>query len=457
MSEQNVWPFPELPEMDGLDINAIFGSSAPVTDSNPFDAPQTSAAPTPVPAAPVENEVPAVQQPASNVPSTASHAEQPAGSKASQAQGMPVSIRQVDAPLDNPIAAAFEKKTVENAQKGLLEKPPVFRHKNVKEPIEDASMTFEELRIRKSEDFADLEEGKYVSWSVEYCGIRKDIKDPKGTTIISIKEMIERSREFLESLKKAKDKDPDCFVTPKIVGKTKGIAAAYKGHFGSVEAARASDKVICLIPSNDGQMYELQKTEQGEFIAPKNKVAEFEQVRAGFTPALPLIPLSLIGQIIAFFRSFMAENEEYEAMAQIYWDKEKREFFVFVPNQVVRKGEIQADLHDCPYDDTERYLCYADIHSHNSMEAFFSETDDQDERGTGLYFVMGELDRFFPDVKARISCGGSFVSIDPATVIEGLDQSFPGDWTPRVTCKKEKYARKLSAAGIPNLVKELSL
>ena len=24
-----------------------------------------------------------------------------------------------------------------------------------------------------------------------------------------------------------------------------------------------------------------------------------------------------------------------------------------------------------PYDDEERYLCYADIHSHNSMDAFF--------------------------------------------------------------------------------------
>lgn len=108
--------------------------------------------------------------------------------------------------MDNPIAAAFEKKTVENAQKGLLEKAPVFCHKGVKEPIDDPSMTFEELRIRKSEDFADLEEGKYVSWSVDYCGIRKDIKDPKGTTIISVKETIERSREFLDALKKPRIK-----------------------------------------------------------------------------------------------------------------------------------------------------------------------------------------------------------------------------------------------------------
>lgn len=32
----------------------------------------------------------------------------------------------------------------------------------MKEEIDDPSMTFEELRIRKSDDFTDLEEGKRV-------------------------------------------------------------------------------------------------------------------------------------------------------------------------------------------------------------------------------------------------------------------------------------------------------
>ncbi len=472
MSEQNAWPFAELPDTDGLDINAIFGGGgAAANDSNPFDIPQAQTAPAPAPAAPTETSPPVPQQPAASVPPAAPAAnaspvipaaeQKPTAVAAPVAQTVqaaltPAPVQQAAAPAENPIAAAFEQKTVENAQKGLLEKAPVFHHKNVKEPIEDASMTFEELRIRKSEDFADLEEGKYVSWSVEYCGIRKEVKDPKGTTIISMKETIERSREFLDALKKSKDKNPDCIVKPKVVLKNKGIAAAYKGRFGSVEEARSSDKVICLIPSSDGRIYELQKTEQGEFIAPKNKVKEFQQVRAGFTPALPLIPLSLIGQIVAFFRTFMEGNEEYEAMAQIYWDKQTREFFAYVPKQTVCKDEIEADLHDCPYDDEERYICYADIHSHNSMEAFFSGTDDRDERGTGLYFVVGKLDRFFPSIKARISCGGSFVSIDPATVIEGLESAFPEDWTKRVTCRKEKHGKKFPAA-VAALTEDLGL
>ena len=73
----------------------------------------------------------------------------------------------------------------------------------------------------------------------------------------------ERSREFLDALKKAKDKNPDCIVRPKVTMKNKGTAA-YKGTFPTVEAARNSDKVICLIPGNDGHIYEMHKTEQGE-------------------------------------------------------------------------------------------------------------------------------------------------------------------------------------------------
>lgn len=79
-----------------------------------------------------------------------------------------------------------------------------------------------------------------------------------------------------------------------------------------------------------------------------------------------------MGQIIAFFRAFMTENGENEAFAQIYWDKAEKRFFAYVPKQSVCKEEVEADLHDCPYDDEERYLCYADIHSHKTVWMPFS-------------------------------------------------------------------------------------
>lgn len=230
MSEPSngAWPFQEIPEEEGLDISAIFGDSSAAPQGDPF-APPAAAQSVPSSPTPVAQEI------------------TPAVAATSQPTTAPIAKAPVEAPAENPIAAAFEQKTAENTKKGLLEKPPVFYHKGVKEEIDDPSMTFEELRIRKSDDFTDLEEGKRVSWSVEYCGIRKEVKDPKGTTIISMKEMIERSREFLDALKKTKDKDPCCYVKPKVEMKTKGNAA-YKGKFGTLEEARNSDKVMRKLP-----------------------------------------------------------------------------------------------------------------------------------------------------------------------------------------------------------------
>lgn len=445
MSEpNNAFPFSDVKAEGPLDISAIFGESVPNGEEDPFDMPAAHG-PIEVPAfSQGQDPEEAAPAPAAEPePAAVPEPEQQPVAPAPQAEPAPEPEPQTSQTAEpragepNLIASAFIRQEENNARQGLFEKAPVFCHKNVKEPIEDADITFEELRIRKSEDFADLEEGKSVSWTVEYCGIRKEIKDPKGTTIISVKQSIERSREFLDALRKSKNKVTDCLVKPRVTMKAKGIAA-YKGYFSTVEDARASDKVICLIPGGDGRFYELQKTEQGEFIAPKDRVVEFPQIRAGFIPALPLIPMSLISQIIGFFRAFMEKNAECEALALIYWDKIDREYFAYVPKQKVTRDRIDADLRDCPYDDEDRYICYADIHSHNSMDAYFSSTDDWDEKGTGLYLVVGHLEKFLPDIEARISCGGSFVSIDPAIVIEGLgeESSYPRSWLANVTCMR---------------------
>ncbi len=409
MSENNAnggLDFGDLGE-DGLDISAIFGGGEPA--ENPFAAPP---APVATPAQPVTE--PAAQAPTPEL---------------------------APAPVETPnnlIEAAFSATEVPAVQLApqqttlsLFDKPPVFSYGGAKEDIADTSMTFEELRIAKADDFPELSEGKKVSWRVDYGKSSKVITDAKGTTIASVKEELEKSKTFLDNLKKTKGETPECLVKPTVTMQSKGIAS-YKGVFGSIEEAQESDKTICLIPARDGQVYELRKTEMGEFIAPKNNILEFGMVRAGFVPALPLIPKALVEQVITFFRSFMNEDGTFEALAHIYWDRTAEEFTVHIPKQEVSKAYISADLcaETLPED---RYLHYADIHSHNDMEAKFSYVDDADERATRLYLVVGRLDRFYPTITARASCGGVYQPIDPATVLESMDQCFPNEWLKNVT------------------------
>ena len=444
MSEfENAFDFSE-PEDDELDIAAIFGDPVPAVAAPPpaagaVDMPEST-----------RDTAPAAEQAAQKKPDAAQNMEQKTsdGEKANADEDDEDSESDLFAALASKGEPAFKptKSTQDTPrQVSLFDKPPIFSYGGAKETIKDASMTFEELRIAKADDFPELGEGKKVSWSVTYGKVNKLISDPKGTTIAGVKEEIEKSKAFLDALKKAakdKDRSPDCLVTPKVTAQSKGIAS-YKGVFTTVEDAKASDKTICLIPSRDGRIYELRKTEMGDFIAPKHKIVDFSAVRAGFTPALPLIPRRLIGQIISFFRCFMSEHEEFEAMAHIYWDKEREEYTAFIPRQRVSKVHIDADLRGSALPE-ERYIHYADIHSHNSMAAKFSYIDDEDERATRLYFVVGHLDRFYPSITARMSCGGSYQEIDPSLVLEGVGEEFPTEWLDQVErCGVEEPSEKV--------------
>lgn len=448
MSEQSssTFPFGELAGGEGLDINAIFGGApngGTPGNVNPFEAALAQqAAPAasipqgrPQAATPAEQAQPqpvpqASQQPAASAPPVLQNVQpvQPAPATA------PAAVPAPQPPLDiDPLAAAMaeqEAKTEQKAAKSLFEKAPVFHYGSAREDITDPGMTFEELRIAKSADFPELGEGKKVSWTVEYGKTVKAITDPKGATIASVKKEIELSTSFLDALKKAKDKNPDCLVKPRVTAQSKGIAA-YKGVFASLEEARASDKAICTIPGGDGRVYELRKNELGEFIAPKDSVIDLGSVRAGFTPALPLVPMELLAQIISFFRCYMNGGEQFEAMAHIYWDRQEERFVAHIPRQSVTKAHIDADLSqdDLPED---RYLHYIDIHSHNSMEAKFSPVDDEDERATRIYIVVGRLDKFFPDITVRMSCGGTYLPLDPGCVLESFGAVFPADWRDQV-------------------------
>ncbi len=452
MSEQNssAFPFGELAGGEGLDINAIFGGApngGTPSNVNPFEAalaqqaapaaaiPQGQPQMTAVPAEQAQPQpVPqAAQQPAASAPPVFQSVQpvQPAPAPAPAAASAAPATQP---PLDiDPLAAAMaeqEAKTEQKAAKSLFEKAPVFAYGSAREDITDPGMTFEELRIAKSADFPELGEGKKVSWTVEYGKTVKTITDPKGTTIASVKSEIELSKAFLDNLKKAKDKNPDCLVKPRVTAQSKGIAS-YKGVFASLEEARASDKAICTIPGGDGRVYELRKNELGEFIAPKDSVIDLGSVRAGFTPALPLVPMELLAQIISFFRCCMTGPEEFEALAHILWDKQEQEFVVRVPEQTVTKAHIDAKLNrdDLP---EERYLHYIDIHSHNSMEAKFSPVDDEDERATRIYIVVGRLDKFFPDITVRMSCGGTYLMLPPGCVLESFGAVFPAEWRTQV-------------------------
>ena len=348
-----------------------------------------------------------------------------------------------DNPLENAIGAA-ETKDAEKAKQSIYEKPPVFEYAGATEDIEDPSQTFEELRIAKAADFPELDDGKRVKWTVEYGKITKEVSDAKGMTIVKMKSDIETSKEFMDALKKAKDKSPVCKIKLRVTAQSKGAASisasGYKGVYTSMAEVDAAGKAISYLPARDGKVYEIRSNPLGRFITPVIGCELLSDVRAGFIPApnIPLIPMDLVMKIIAFFRYLTCVGDENEALVNIYWDSEDEEFVVDTPEQIVSKTSVHSN--ENPDYLNERYIHYMDIHSHNSMRAFFSDVDNKDEKATRLYTVIGRLNNYFPEIKTRISNGGKFLEIDPAKVFEHLSLPFPSEWSEKVSFRASHKA-----------------
>lgn len=416
--------FTDLPDFSSDDFDSIFGTAEKKDDAQTESAEVKSETPAPtITDKPEEThaneETTTVSQPAADA--KAETAESDVASDKSEEQD----------PFEAALAQANQKQA-EKDKSGLVLKLPIFSYANAKEEIVDTSKTFDELRNEKAEDFPELDDATAVSWKMTYGTITKTVSTPKKTTIASLKKQIEESKEFMDCLKKAKG-EIECKVIPSVTAKKKGIVASYKGVANSLEEAVSSGKQIVFVPSSDGKIYEVRNNQIGTFIAEADSVSLFSKVRAGFIPALPKIPYSILSEIIAFFKTFVTEKSENEAMANIYWSFEEEKYRVHVPKQTVTKASVDTNLPDI---DEEKFLLVMEVHSHNTMGAVFSRTDDKDEIATRLYTVIGRLDKVFPDMTTRISVGGKHLVIDPAIVFDGIGGEFPEKWKEAVEIRK---------------------
>ena len=416
--------FTDLPDFSSDDFDSIFGTAEKKdevkTESGEVKSETPASTTTEKPEETHANEeTTTVSQPAADAKTEAAKSD--VASDKSEEQD----------PFEAALAQANQKQA-EKDKSGLVLKLPIFSYANAKEEIVDTSKTFDELRNEKAEDFPELDDATAVSWKMTYGTITKTVSTPKKTTIASLKKQIEESKEFMDCLKKAKG-EIECKVIPSVTAKKKGIVASYKGVANSLEEAVSSGKQIVFVPSSDGKIYEVRNNQIGTFIAEADSVSLFSKVRAGFIPALPKIPYSILSEIIAFFKTFVTVKSENEAMANIYWSFEEEKYRVHVPKQTVTKASVDTNLPDI---DEEKFLLVMEVHSHNTMGAVFSRTDDKDEIATRLYTVIGRLDKVFPDMTTRISVGGKHLVIDPAIVFDGIGGEFPEKWKEAVEIRK---------------------
>ncbi len=346
-------------------------------------------------------------------------------------------------PAPNSFEEAFARAKAQSDERmveGLAAKPAVFSYSKAKDTINDRDCTFEDLRAKYEGDFPELSEAKKVTWSVTYGKITKNITNPGSDKVYDIKAEIEKSKTFLDGIKKGKtdaDKNPECVVKPRIAPQTKGEVLAlpdYKGYCNTAEDALKSNKSIIVLPSQDGGLYQMRKTPVGIFTAPADHLPEFPRVRSGFQMTMPKIPMPVLMSVVNFFEA-LSQKHELEALVHILYNTETGEYETRVPKQEITHISVSAITEE---EYPEHLVHVMDIHSHNTMPAKFSPIDDDDEKATRLYAVVGRLDQVFPDITVRASCGGQFLMLSPEEVFETNFKSYgyPEEWHKQITVKE---------------------
>jgi PRTRC genetic system protein A len=201
--------------------------------------------------------------------------------------------------------------------------------------------------------------------------------------------------------------------------------------YHSLRDSLESKKPLSYVPGSDGRLYEVRESLIGRMVAPATAAPSFGSIEPGFQMNLPKIPEVLFREMYSFFKDY-TRKASLEVMVCFFYDLQEENYILVCPNQRVSKYGIQAE-YDSKYlgRNSVRYVPVAQVHSHNVMRAYFSQTDDADEKAFGIYGVIGRLNREVPECVFRVKANDTSLVIPVSLVFEGTPLKhipYPDQW-----------------------------
>ena len=210
--------------------------------------------------------------------------------------------------------------------------------------------------------------------------------------------------------------------------------AAYDNNFNYENLKR-----ITYVTAANG-LFRVEKTPVAIF---KTKLEEYKKSIPGLNlmsegPELliPKMPFRFIQQALSFYLD-VYDKDKTEASLLFFWNKDNvrlpekysdgndvkgllvdGQFIAYCPKQKNSSG--LSEFHMDPMVDWLRsntaILC--ESHSHHTMNAFFSGTDDANENATQFYLVWGKIKDKHPQVAFRYCSGDAKIKICPSVLID---------------------------------------
>ena len=174
---------------------------------------------------------------------------------------------------------------------------------------------------------------------------------------------------------------------------------------------------LCYLVGCDGVF----KQVRNEFYSVRLKVGGVGGLaEIGETAVLnvPKLPEKLLRQVESFFVAVYHEHDS-EAVVLLLCNPVMKEWRVEIPPQQVQGLHVKYDTSKLP-DPPAGFQRFGSIHSHASLKAFHSGTDDNDEAAfDGLHITIGNLDQPARSYSCRWMLAGKAFQAELTEVVEG--------------------------------------
>lgn len=189
-----------------------------------------------------------------------------------------------------------------------------------------------------------------------------------------------------------------------------------KRHF-IVPVLKSSKKGVVIQPLQVGWNHEVFVDENGDkWRRETTPLGVFEtnmtkKTLVQFSFKLPKIPYYIVKEVIKIFERIPT----VESAVQIFFNTEKNIYEIYEPKQCTTSSSVifQRSLQE-----ESKKILVMDIHSHGAFSAFFSSTDDKDEKGIRLYMVIGNLNQKEHTYALRAGMVGYFETLSLQDVFE---------------------------------------
>lgn len=317
--------------------------------------------------------------------------------------------------------------------------------KNDKAPAKSVPTKKSEAAVKKETPKPKKEELKVTGeWTIHFATETFSVSDfvteipEEGITLEQLRESLERSfAQFSVARTKWDISEEKMQLFPDAFAGSKGGDSPMRvPFFTNIQEAEVYEGSLCYLVGADGQVYENRKSPWGNLVVKTKQVERVQEVEEKFNFHLPKIPNKILAQILAFFQSY-TKIGEYEVMLCVYWDKESNSYLTDCPKQVVTKFHIDKQLNPALGGrNSLRYIKVLEIHSHNTMRAYFSGTDDVDEQQYGLYGVVGRLDKRDLEIIIRAKVNDNSLNVPITEVfdtnLKDVEFSYPKEWEKNV-------------------------